>query len=141
MAKVTSTPRPDYEARINADLRRVPPAAAEAFALTLYEALDSEAHGKGVHYPHLPNRSSTPMQLPVKQSGDLQNDVDYGPYDELTWWAGLKPKSAERIRIDRTLEYGSAEIAYRAPVRRIGVDRRTLANMNTAVAKLFGGNR
>lgn len=136
MAQVTNTFRRGYEEQILRDLERVPKAGAEAFALKLYEKLDSESHGRGIQYPRLRNRSSTPTQLPVRQTGSFRDSADYRQVSRFRWAAGIFPEARDVAKA-RSLEYGSENMEQRAPTRRVGADSYTKRAMAQAVADLF----
>lgn len=68
-------PDPTLKAEMDARHRKLMAAAADEAADVLTENLSSPSHGAGVHYPRLPNQSSAPGQMPVKQSGALAEGV------------------------------------------------------------------
>lgn len=68
-------PDPTLKAQMAARHKKLMAAAADTAADVLAENLSSPSHGAGVHYPRLPNQSSAPGQMPVKQSGALAEGV------------------------------------------------------------------
>lgn len=113
---------------------------AEEGALALYEALDSESGGRGVKYASLPNRSSAPGQLPIKQSGRLQGMVDHQQVAPGVHVFGLFPNGADEAKQAQALELGAPRnnLIARAPVRRVGLDTRVHRRM-IAVVRRRGG--
>lgn len=66
---------PNLRAEMAARHRKLMAAAADEAADILAENLSSSTHGAGVQYPRLPNQSSAPGQMPVKQSSALEEGV------------------------------------------------------------------
>jgi hypothetical protein len=68
-------PNPNLKAELAARHKQLMGRAADAGAEVLVGNLSSPSHGTGVHYPRLPNRSSSEDQMPVSQSGELAAGV------------------------------------------------------------------
>lgn len=137
---------PNLMVEMNARHKNLLAAAAAEASEALRDELSSETHGTGIHWPTLPNRSSAPGEMPVKQSGALAEGV--GIADDTSSATGVK------VVIDDDLEklvdlefappsvnpndppFGTRESGGRAPMWTHMTSAETIQLMNDAMERL-----
>lgn len=117
---------PSALATIKRQLEPAVEASAKAFADQLRENVSAGSRS-GVQYNSLPRRSSAPSEMPQEQGGDLKASVEANPTsDPLKWQAGFYGDDQAKLE---SLEYGSRNMAERAPLQRTAQDAETRKRM------------
>jgi len=97
-------------AALDAQLDKVPIAAADEIALVFYENLDESTSGRtGEFYAGQKRRSSTSKEFSQKQEGTLQGMADSGPLPDGSAWVGYAPKNNEQLGQAKAQELGNPD--------------------------------
>ncbi len=129
---------PTAKATITALLAKPVAAGAEAYAERLRDNI-SAGNRSGVKYKALPRQSSSPSEYPQEQSGQLKDSVDARPTSNpLVAQAGFFGGNQEQAK---ALEFGSVNMAERAPLQRSADQPETRQAMLTAAQKAGKGKR
>lgn len=106
--------------------------AATAYADKLSDNLAAGSRS-GIQYPSLPRQSSAPGEYPQSQTGSLKDSVGTSPTNnKLVWSAGFFGEDKAKLL---SLEYGSRNMAERAPLYKTSQDNDTRARMLAAAKR------
>lgn len=128
MNKLREETNPNALARLYAEAERVLAAMAEAGAKRL-DANLAAGPRSGVHYRHLPRRSSAPGEYSQEQSGRLRGMVRHGKLGFLRYYYGLVPRGRAEALQALAQEFGRPGMVGRANVTRTALDARTRTEM------------